>query len=203
MFSPSGRQISWVIKPLVFLISLLPLLLMIWQAFNDELGANPVEKLTHETGLWGLNFLLITLALTPVKRITGMLWLVQLRRMLGLYAFFYACLHLLVYTWLDQYFLWEEIVEEIIKRPYITLGFSAWLILLPLALTSNRLSIRKLGKKWKNLHKLVYLASVLVIVHFIWLVKADYAEPLIYLFILLLLLVSRLPIIARQRLPGR
>jgi len=155
MFSPTTRQTRWLVKPLVFMLSLIPFLILIWRGFHDELGANPVETLTHETGLWGLYFLLITLAITPIKKLSGMLWLVGLRRMLGLFAFFYACLHLTIYTWLDQYFLWDAIVEDIFKRPYITLGFSAWLMLLPLALTSNRFSIRKLGTKWKRLHRLV------------------------------------------------
>jgi len=203
MFSPTTRQTRWLVKPLVFILSLIPLLVLIWRGFQDELGANPVETLTHETGHWGLYFLLITLAITPIKKLSGMLWLVGLRRMLGLFAFFYACLHLTVYTWLDQYFLWDAIVEDIFKRPYITLGFSAWLMLLPLALTSNRFSIRKLGTKWKKLHRLVYPATLLVVFHFIWLVKADYAEPLLYLIILTLLLLARLPIMFRQKILQR
>jgi methionine sulfoxide reductase heme-binding subunit len=203
MFSPTTRQTRWLVKPLVFMLSLIPFLILIWRGFHDELGANPVETLTHETGLWGLYFLLITLAITPIKKLSGMLWLVGLRRMLGLFAFFYACLHLTIYTWLDQYFLWDAIVEDIFKRPYITLGFSAWLMLLPLALTSNRFSIRKLGTKWKSLHRLVYPATLLVVFHFIWLVKADYAEPLLYLVILTLLLLVRLPIMFRQKILQR
>ena len=203
MFSPTTRQTRWLVKPLVFMLSLIPFLILIWQGFQDELGANPVEMLTHETGQWGLYFLLITLAITPIKKLSGMLWLVGLRRMLGLFAFFYACLHLTVYTWLDQYFLWDAIVEDIFKRPYITLGFSAWLMLLPLALTSNRFSIRKLGTKWKKLHRLVYPATLMVVFHFIWLVKADYAEPLLYLIILTLLLLARLPIMFRQKILQR
>ncbi|MEJ2214432.1 MAG: sulfoxide reductase heme-binding subunit YedZ [Gammaproteobacteria bacterium] len=203
MFSPTTRQTRWLVKPLVFMLSLIPFLILIWRGFHDELGANPVETLTHETGLWGLYFLLITLAITPIKKLSGMLWLVGLRRMLGLFAFFYACLHLTIYTWLDQYFLWDAIVEDIFKRPYITLGFSAWLMLLPLALTSNRFSIRKLGTKWKRLHRLVYPATLLVVFHFIWLVKADYAEPLLYLVILTLLLLVRLPIMFRQKILQR
>jgi sulfoxide reductase heme-binding subunit YedZ len=203
MFSPTTRQIRWGVKPLLFMLSLFPLLLLIWKGLNEDLGANPVETLTHETGLWGLYFLLITLAVTPLKRLSGMIWLINLRRMLGLFAFFYACLHLTVYVWLDQFFYWDAIVEDIYKRPYITLGFSAWLMILPLALTSNRFSIRKLGKNWKKLHTLVYPAAILVVFHFIWLVKADYAEPMFYLLILLLLLMTRLPIMSRLRILPR
>ena len=203
MFSPTTRQIRWGIKPLLFILSLVPLLLLIWKGLNEDLGANTVETLTHETGLWGLYFLLITLAVTPLKRLSGMIWLINLRRMLGLFAFFYACLHLTVYVWLDQFFYWDAIVEDIYKRPYITLGFSAWLMILPLALTSNRFSIRKLGKNWKKLHTLVYPAAILVVFHFIWLVKADYAEPIFYLLILLLLLMTRLPIMSRLRILPR
>ena len=203
MFSPTTRQIRWGIKPLLFMLSLVPLLLLIWKGLNEDLGANPVETLTHETGLWGLYFLLMTLAVTPLKRLSGMIWLINLRRMLGLFAFFYACLHLTVYVWLDQFFYWDAIVEDIYKRPYITLGFSAWLMILPLALTSNRFSIRKLGKNWKKLHTLVYPAAILVVFHFIWLVKADYAEPMFYLLVLLLLLMTRLPIMSRLRILPR
>ena len=191
MLQFSRSTVSRVIKPVVFVLSLLPLSLLVYAAVTDDLGANPVEKLTHQTGLWGLYFLLITLAITPLKNFTGLTWPVSLRRMLGLYAFFYACLHLTVYFWLDQSFVWQAIIEDIFKRPYITLGLAAWLLLLPLALTSNQFSMRMLKKNWKRLHRLVYIASLLVVVHFIWLVKADYAEPLMYLAILLSLFLMR------------
>ena len=191
MLQFSRSTINRVIKPVVFILCLLPLGLLLYAALTDDLGANPVEKLTHQTGLWGLYFLLITLSITPLKKITGLTWPVSLRRMLGLYAFFYACLHLSVYFWLDQSFVWQAIIEDIFKRPYITLGLAAWLLLLPLALTSNQFSMRVLKKNWKRLHRLVYIASLLVVVHFIWLVKADYAEPLMYLAVLLSLLLMR------------
>lgn len=191
MLQFSRSTINRGIKPVVFVLSLVPLSLLFYAAVTDGLGANPVEKLTHQTGLWGLYFLLVTLSITPLKKFTGITWPVSLRRMLGLYAFFYACLHLTVYFWLDQSFQWQAIIEDIVKRPYITLGLTAWLLLLPLALTSNQYSMRLLKNNWKRLHRLVYIAALLVVVHFIWLVKADYAEPLLYLGILLLLLLSR------------
>ena len=189
----SAKQVSFIIKPLVFLLSLIPVALLVWRAVNDDLGANPVETITHQTGLWGLYFLLITLSVTPLRRYTGIGWLLRLRRMLGLYAFFYACLHLLTYAWLDQYFNIDAIVEDIVKRPYITVGFAAWLLLLPLAVTSFQAAMRKLGRRWKTLHQLVYLVVLLVLLHFIWLVKAGLLEPLSYFVIFLLLMVSRLP----------
>ena len=191
MLQFSRSTINRGIKPVVFLLSLVPLSLLVYGVLTDSLGANPVEKLTHQTGLWGLYFLLITLSITPLKKFTGISWPLSLRRMLGLYAFFYGCLHLTVYFWLDQSFLWSAIVEDIVKRPYITLGLTAWLLLLPLALTSNQFSMRLLRKNWKRLHRLVYIASLLVVAHFIWLVKADYTEPLLYLVILLFLLLTR------------
>ena len=191
MFTPSRPVLRWFIKPVVFCLSLVPFGMLLIRAISDELGANPIETLTHQSGLWGLYFLLITLTVTPFRQITGASWLVNLRRMLGLFAFFYACLHLLVYVWLDQYFSWSDIVEDVVKRPYITLGFTAWLLLVPLALTSSKAAIKRLGKNWKRLHKLVYLITVLVILHFIWLVKADYLEPISYLLIFILLMFSR------------
>jgi len=191
MVSLSRKTIRWIIKPIVFGVSLIPAGLLVLGVLNDELGANPIEMLTHQTGLWGLYFLLITLTITPLRLLTGMAWLISLRRMLGLFAFFYACLHLLVYFWLDQSFAWAAIFEDIFKRPYITVGFGAWILLLPLALTSTRYAIRRLGKNWQKLHKIVYLAVMLVILHFLWLVKADYAEPILYLITFLILLALR------------
>ena len=188
---PLRRLVSWVIKPAVFLLSLIPVALLAVRTLNDQLGANPIETLTHQTGLWGLYFLLITLTITPLRQLSGINWLISLRRMLGLFAFFYACLHLLVYVWLDQYFNLVSMIEDIFKRPYITVGFTAWLMLLPLALTSTKAAVRRLGKNWKRLHKLVYLIVPLVILHFIWLVKADYTEPLFYLLVFSLLMLAR------------
>jgi sulfoxide reductase heme-binding subunit YedZ len=189
----SAKQVSILVKPLVFLLSLIPAMLLVWRAVNNDLGANPVETITHQTGLWGLYFLLITLSVTPMRRFTGIGWLLRLRRMLGLYAFFYASLHLMTYAWLDQYFNLAAIFEDIVKRPYITVGFVAWLLLVPLGLTSFQAAMRRLGRHWKTLHQLVYPIVLLVLLHFIWLVKAGVLEPMSYLVIYLLLLVSRLP----------
>ena len=203
MSSISRQLVRWFVKPVVFMLSLVPLGQLLFRAFNDQLGANPIETLTHQTGAWGLYFLLITLSVTPVRKITGISWIVSLRRMLGLFAFFYACLHLLVYVWLDQYFSLSSIAEDIVKRPYITVGFSAWVLLLPLALTSTKAAVRRLGKNWKRLHKLVYVIVPLVILHFIWLVKADYAEPLFYLFVFILLMLARTSFVTLgKRQPG-
>lgn len=192
----SAKQVGLLVKPLVFLLSLVPALLLVWRALGDDLGANPVETITHQTGLWGMYFLLITLSVTPLRRLTGVGWLLRLRRMLGLYAFFYASLHLLTYAWLDQYFNLAAIVDDIVKRPYITVGFAAWLLLVPLAVTSFQAAMRRLGRRWKTLHQAVYLVVFLVLLHFLWLVKAGLLEPLSYLIIYLLLLVSRLPSLA-------
>jgi len=181
-----------ILKPVIFIASLIPLCLLIIAALSDDLGANPIETLTHQTGLWGLYFLILTLAVTPLKSL-GVSWVVRLRRMLGVYAFFYATLHVLVYFWLDQFFVWDAILEDIVKRPYITVGFTAWILLIPLALTSFNRAMKKLGGNWKKLHKTIYLIVLLVLLHFIWLVKADLAEPLFYLLLTLLLLLMRVP----------
>ncbi len=156
----------------------------------DTLGADPILELTHQTGLWGLRFLLITLSITPLRYLTGRTFWVKYRRMLGLYSFFYISIHLSIYI-LDLGLFWQQLIEDIIKRPYVTVGFSAFLLMIPLAVTSNRYMIRRLGKRWKPLHKSIYLITPLGILHFIWLVKADLREPLIYGGILLVLLALR------------
>ncbi len=186
------------LKPVVFAACLLPMATLVWQAYSDQLGANPIEAITHHTGEWTLRFLLLTLLMTPLKRFSGWLWPVRLRRMLGLYAFFYASLHLATYLWLDQFFLWDEIWLDIIDRPFITVGMLAYLLLLPLALTSNRYMIRRLGKNWKRLHRLAYVVPALGVLHFWWLVKADILEPLVYGLLLAGLLLARL-----RKAPGR
>ena len=183
---------SRLIKPAIFFLCLLPLFLLFRNFYLDQLGANPFEVLTRSTGEWTLRFLLLTLAMTPLRNITGSAWPIRLRRMLGLYTFFYVCVHLLTYIWLDHFFDWNEIVTDIVKRPYITLGMLAFVLLIPLAITSTKKMIRRLGKKWKSLHKLVYLIAVLGVVHFWLLVKADLKEPIIYSLILLTLLLLRL-----------
>ncbi|MCF6337134.1 MAG: protein-methionine-sulfoxide reductase heme-binding subunit MsrQ [Gammaproteobacteria bacterium] len=180
-----------LIKPLVFIACLLPLVFGIWAGFTDQLGANPIEEITHRTGDWALRLLLITLAITPARRLFGWNWPLRVRRMLGLFTFFYACLHLLTYFVLDQFFDWDEILKDIIKRPYITIGFSAFVLLIPLAITSTNAMMRRLGKRWGQLHQLVYVVAVFGILHYLWLVKADYLLPLIHAAILLALLLVR------------
>lgn len=188
---PSDRAIRYLIKPLLFIICLVPFIVLTIGAVNDTLGVNPVEKLTLETGEWTLRLLLLTLAITPLRRISGHVWLIKLRRMLGLFTFFYACLHFTTYIWLDQFFDWQEILIDIPKRPFITVGFAAFVLLIPLALTSTNSMMRLLKKRWVQLHKLIYVIAVLGCLHFLWVVKADTLEPLIYFVILLLLLGYR------------
>ena len=176
----------------VFSASLIPLFILGVDAWQANLGANPIETITHTTGEWGLRFLVATLALTPIRLLFGWNVVLRFRRMLGLFAFFYAFMHLSTYLVLDQFFVWEDIIEDIIKRPYITLGVGGFLCMLPLALTSTRAAITRLGgKRWRQLHRLSYVAGVLGGVHFLWLVKADHREPLIYLGLLLLLFLIR------------
>ena len=184
-------------KPLVHLLCLVPFSLLLWAAFNDGLGANPVEKLTHETGDWTLRLLLVTLSLSPLRQWTGQASFIRFRRMLGLYTFFYGCCHFSIWFIADHSLDPGSMIEDIIKRPYITLGFSALLLMLPLAITSNQVMIRRLGKNWKTLHQLVYLVILLAVLHFVWLTKADYLEPTIYAIIAMILLAHRLGPIKR------
>lgn len=180
------------IKPFIFSLCLLPLLLLFRNFYLDELGANPFEVLTRSTGEWTLRFLLITLAMTPLRQLTGSTWPLRLRRMFGLFTFFYVCVHLLTYIWLDHFFDWEEIWTDIIKRPFITLGMLAFTLLLPLAFTSTKKMMRRLGRRWKSLHKLIYLIAILGVLHFLLLVKADLREPVIYIVLLSVLFLVRI-----------
>jgi len=184
-------MMSKLIKPLIFLLCLVPLTLLFRNFYLDELGANPFEVLTRSSGEWTLRFLLLTLAMTPLRQLTGSAWPLRLRRMFGLFVFFHVCVHSLTYLWLDHFFDWDEIVTDIIKRPYITFGMLAFTLLLPLALTSTKKMMKRLGKRWKSLHKLVYVIAILGVLHFILLVKADLREPIIYAFILLALFLVR------------
>lgn len=165
-------------------------MLMIYDGVTDQLLADPVKDITHRTGDWTLRFLIITLAITPVRQIFGWPQIVRLRRMFGLYSFFYVCLHFAVYL-LDQNFSLDEIIVDVTKRPYITVGFTAFVLMVPLALTSNRYSMLKLGRRWKSLHRLIYVISVAAILHYLWLVKADVREPVIYGLIVIALLTWR------------
>ena len=181
-------------KPLVFAASLLPLAWLLCGAFgwlDFSLGADPVKKLEHECGKWALNFLLITLAITPLRHLANLPHLPRLRRMLGLFAFFYALLHFAVYLSLDLEFNFRTLFTDIAKRPYITIGFLALLLLIPLAVTSTNRMMRRLGRRWQKLHRLVYCIAVLGVWHFYWQVKRDIREPLIYAGILAVLLVYR------------
>ena len=179
------------LKPLVFMMCLLPLMFLVYGAINNTLGVNPVEAMTRKTGDWTYYFLLMTLSVTPVRRFFNQSWLMQYRRMLGLFVFFYACLHLLTYVWFDQFFNLDEIVRDIIKRPFITLGMLSLLLLLPLAITSNQAMIKRLKKNWARIHKLVYVIAVLGLLHHVMMIKADYQQPLILGVILAMLLGSR------------
>jgi sulfoxide reductase heme-binding subunit YedZ len=191
--------VSRLLKPAIFILALLPLALLVWNALHDGLGANPVEAITFETGEWGLRFLLITLCVTPLRRMTGWQVLARLRRMLGLFAFFYVCLHFLTYLVLDAFFDFRYILEDITDRTYITLGFTSFLLLIALAATSTDAMVRRLGgRRWRRLHKLAYVAATGGVLHFLWLVKADLREPLIYLGILLLLFAARVPAVAKH-----
>ena len=191
MHAPSSKAISFIIKPTVFLACVFPFTMLVYDAVMGSLGINPVETLTHATGDWTLRFLLITLTVTPLRKITGQSWLIKLRRMFGLFAFFYALLHFTTYIWFDQYFDWVAILKDIPKRPFITVGFCAFVLLIPLALTSTNKMMKRLKRNWTKLHKLIYVIAVLGVLHFLWLVKADTREPLIYACILLMLLLYR------------
>lgn len=192
-FKNLDSRILGKIKAALFLMALAPLLKLALNSYLDNLGANPIEKITHVTGYWTLTLLLVTLTVTPLKRLSGWFWLMRLRRMLGLFTFFYAVLHFSAYLVLDQFFDWENIIKDIVKRPYITIGFSAFILLIPLAATSHDVIIQRLGgKRWKNLHKLVYLAAIAGAVHFCWLVKKDLTRPLIFATLLGVLLGVRL-----------
>lgn len=189
--TPSPLQLAWI-KTLLFLACLAPAIQLAlgWRA--DALGANPIEAITRASGDWTLRFLLITLAVTPLRRLTGLHWLVRLRRMLGLFAFAWASSHFLTYLWLDQFFDLASIAKDILKRPFITVGFTAFVLLIPLAATSTHAAIRRLGgRRWQALHRSVYAIAILGVVHFWWLVKKDIREPLVYALILAVLLGVR------------
>lgn len=181
------------LKPVVFLACLAPLAWLLWRGFHQDLGANPIEAITHYTGDCTLTFLLITLAVSPVRKLTRQYWLINFRRMLGLFAFFYGVLHLMTWVWLDKFFDVHEMWVDVTKRKFITAGMTALLLMLPLALTSTTWSIRKLGgKRWQLLHRLIYFSAAAGVIHYIWLVKADLKKPLEYGFVLALLLLYRL-----------
>lgn len=190
--APSPRQLVGI-KAALFAACLLPLAFLVYGIVTDSLGANPIEALTRGLGDWTLRFLLLTLVVTPLRRLTGRPWLIQLRRMLGLYAFFYAVLHMTSYVWLDQFFDWGEIAKDVVKRPFITAGFTAFLLLVPLAATSTNAMVRRLGgKRWRSLHRAVYVIAILGVLHYWWLVKKDITQPAIYAILLAVLLGMRI-----------
>lgn len=191
MLTPSTNLVR-ALKVSAFLLCLGPLTVLVWKGLHGQLGANPVDVITRTTGRWTLTFLLITLGVTPVRKILHLPWLIRFRRMLGLFAFFYGTLHLTTYVWLDKFFDVQAMFHDIAKRKFITAGMTAWAAMLPLALTSTAGWIRRLGgKRWQALHRLIYLSAAAGVVHFIWLVKADLRQPLLYGAILAALLAFR------------
>lgn len=180
------------LKITIFIVSLIPAVWLTIALLTDQLGANPIEAITRETGLWALRFLWLTLLITPLRTLTGWNALVTFRRMLGLYVFFYALLHMLLYLWLDQFFDINDIVKDIIKRPFITIGFFTFTALIPLVITSNNAMVKRLGgRRWKKLHSLTYFIAIASSVHFYMLVKLDKTEPLIYIALLVILFLPR------------
>lgn len=187
-------------KIAIFLGALVPLGRLAWKALHDGLGANPIEVITHSTGDWTLILVLATLTVTPLRRVTRQYWLIGLRRMIGLFAFFYGTLHFLTYIWLDKFFDVHEMWKDIAKRPFITVGFSAFVLMIPLALTSTAWSIRRLGgKNWQRLHRLIYFTGMLGVIHYYWLVKADHRKPIVYGIVLSCLLLYRVGVWVLER----
>ncbi len=180
------------LKPAIFLAALVPLALLVWDGLHGSLGANPIEAITHSTGDCTLTFLLITLSVTPLRKLTRQYWLIGLRRMFGLFAFFYGTLHLMTYVWLDKFFNVHEMLADIAKRKFITAGMTGFVLMIPLALTSTKWAIRKMGgKRWQALHRLIYFSAAAGVIHYIWLVKADLKNPLEYGAVLGVLLLYR------------
>ena len=186
-----------LLKLAVFLAALVPLARLAWKGYQQMLGANPIEVITHSTGDWTLIFLMLTLSITPLRKLTGQNWLIRFRRMLGLFAFFYASLHFTTYIFLDKFFDVHDMVKDIGKRKFITIGFTAFVLLIPLAATSTAGMIRRLGKRWQMLHRLIYISGIAGVIHYWWLVKADVRKPQYYAIVLILLLGYRL--LAAQR----
>ena len=178
-------------KPSVFILGTVPFIIIVYKIFLNKLGPEPIKEITHHTGEWALLFIIFTLAMSPLKQITNMNIWISIRRMLGLFVFFYASLHMLTYVGLDYRFDINEISKDILTKRFIFVGFAAWLLLVPLALTSSKKMMNILKQYWKKLHRLIYLIALLGVTHFIWLVKKDITEPLIYLLIILFLLAFR------------
>jgi methionine sulfoxide reductase heme-binding subunit len=197
------KSLRWI-KVVAFLVCFLPLGRLGWKAYGGNLGANPIEVITHSTGDWTLIFLIITLAVTPLRKLTGQLWLIRFRRMFGLFAFFYVCLHFLTYIWLDKFFDGHAMLADVVKRRFITVGFTGFVLLIPLAVTSTAGWIRRLGgRRWNLLHRLIYLSAMAGVIHYYWLVKADVRKPLQYAAVLAVLLGYRVVVAAKARLHAR
>lgn len=188
------------VKPVLFVICLIPLVIYTYLFFSGELGANPIEAITRRMGDWALRFLLITLVISPLIRLTGWNSLVKYRRMLGLFVFFYVCVHLSLYITLDKFFDFAEILDDVIKRPFITAGFSAFILLIPLAVTSSNKMIERLQYRWILLHRLIYIIGIIAVLHFWWMVKIDTCEPAIYAVILAVLLSFRIFFYIKRRI---
>ena len=190
-WQPGTRQFGWI-KAGLFLLFLVPLGRLVYGGFVNALGANPIETITRSTGWWTLFLLMATLSVTPLRRLSGANWLLKLRRMLGLFAFFYACAHFTTFVWFDHWFDVGEILKDVVKRPFVTIGFAAFLLFLPLAFTSTNAMVRRLGRNWQQLHRLVYVLAPFGVIHFWWLVKRDLTEPAIFAIVLAGLLGLRL-----------
>jgi methionine sulfoxide reductase heme-binding subunit len=181
-----------LLKPVVFLACLVPFGQLLYNGYQGDLGANPIETITHFTGSWALIILLASLSITPLRRLTGWTELIKFRRMLGLFAFFYVLLHFSTFLVLDHFFDFDRIAKDILKRPYVTVGFAGFILMIPLAITSTAKMIRRLGKRWQQLHRLVYLVGIAGVIHFYWLVKSDIRRPAQYGAVLAVLLGYRL-----------
>lgn len=196
-------RVAWL-KLAIFPVCLLPLAKLVWRAANANLGANPIEAITHATGDWTLIFLLVTLAVTPLRKLAAQLWLVRFRRMFGLFAFFYGSLHFLTYFWLDQNFNLHSISKDVYKRPFITAGFTGFVLLIPLAVTSTRGMIQRLGgKQWQWLHRLIYVSATAGVIHYLWLVKKDITKPVEYAVVLGILLAYRIVVLTVPAFSGK
>jgi sulfoxide reductase heme-binding subunit YedZ len=179
-------------KPSIFFLSLIPFFIIIYKIYFNQLGPEPVKEITHHTGEWTLIFICLTLAMTPLKKLTNLNIWIQFRRMLGLFVFFYATIHLLTYVGIDYRFKWEPIFDDVIKKKYIFIGFSAWLLLIPLAITSSQKMMKLLKHNWKKIHKLIYVIAIFGALHYIWLSKTIFFKPLVFALIIIILLLFRL-----------
>jgi methionine sulfoxide reductase heme-binding subunit len=204
MVASRPPNMKWI-KPPVFVLCLAPLANLAWKAFHGDLGANPVQLIEHSTGTWALSGLCVTLAITPLRRLIHVNWLIRFRRMFGLFAFFYACLHFTTYLWFDEGLDPHAIIPDVYKRPFITMGFTAFVLMIPLAITSTSGMIRRLGgKRWQMLHRLIYISAIAGAVHYYWLVKSDETVPLRFATVVAVLLGYRLVvyILERRRASG-